>query len=194
LGHYSNPAPAPTRKRLFGRNGATPPPAATHRTQRQLRSVEVDALVEDYQAGATITQLVERFRISRTTVMAHLDRRGVQRRAVEKQWDQKRLASAARRYADGSSLATIAAQFGLDPSTVANRFRRAGVPIRPRRARVGMPQIARPISTRLSYHRSPAPGRSRSWRSGFDNTAAGVFGANFADEPSVRVRGLTGLR
>jgi AraC-like DNA-binding protein len=85
------------------------------------------------EVGATITQLVERFRISRTTVMAHLDRRGVQRRAVAKQWDHKKLTSAARTYTDGSSLATIAAQFGIDPSTVANRFRQAGVPIRPRR-------------------------------------------------------------
>ena len=45
----------------------------------------------------------------------------------------KTLATAARSYADGSSLANLAAQFGLDPSTVANRFRRAGIPIRPRR-------------------------------------------------------------
>jgi hypothetical protein len=121
----------PTGEQPSARDGATPPPATTHPTQRRLRSVEVDALVECYQAGATITQLVERFRISRTTVMAHLARRGVQRRAVAKQWDHKKLASAARSYADGSSLAMIAARFGLDPSTVANRFRRAGVPIRP---------------------------------------------------------------
>jgi AraC-like DNA-binding protein len=133
LGHYSNPAPAPTGELRSARDGGTPPPATPHRTQRRLRSVEVDALVDLYQAGATITQLVERFRISRTTVMAQLDRRGVQRRAVAKQWDHKQLASAARSYADGSSLATIAAQFGLDPSTVANRFRQAGIPIRPRR-------------------------------------------------------------
>jgi Transposase len=125
--------PAPTGEQPSARDGATPTAATTHRTQRRLRSVEVGALVDHYQAGATITQLVELFRISRTTVMAHLDRRGVQRRAVAKQWDHKKLASAARSYAAGSSLATIAAQFGLDPSTVANRFRRAGVPIRPRR-------------------------------------------------------------
>lgn len=135
LGHYSNPAPAPDGEQPPAQEGATPPPATTHRTQRRLRSVEVDALVDHYQAGATIKQLVERFRISRTSVMAHLDRRGVQRRAVAKQCDNTTLASAARSYADGSSLATIAAQFGLDPSTVAYRFRRAGVAIRPRRGR-----------------------------------------------------------
>jgi hypothetical protein len=52
---------------------------------------------------------------------------------TSKQWNHKTLTSAARSYADGSSLADVAAQFGLDPSTVANRFRRAGIPIRPRR-------------------------------------------------------------
>jgi hypothetical protein len=133
VGHYSNPAPPSTGEQPSARDSATPPPATTHRTQRRLRSVEVEALVDQYHTGATITQLVKRFQISRTTVMAHLDRRGVQRRSVAKQWDHKKLASAARSYADGSSLATIAAQFGLDPSTVANRFRRAGVSIRPRR-------------------------------------------------------------
>jgi DNA-directed RNA polymerase specialized sigma24 family protein len=131
LGHNSNPAPA--GEQPSAPDEATPAPATTHRTQRRLRSVEIDALVDHYQAGATIAQVVERFRISRTTVMAHLDRRGIQRRAVAKRWDHKKLASTARSYADGSSLATIAAQLGLDPSTVANRFRRAAVPIRPRR-------------------------------------------------------------
>jgi AraC-like DNA-binding protein len=139
LGHYSNPAPAPTREHLSGRDGATPPPATTHRTQRRLRCVDVDALVERYQAGTTIKQLAERFHISRTTVMAHLDRRGVPRRAIAKQWDHETLASAARTYQSGSSLADIAAQFGLDPSTVANRFRRADVPNRLGDSRVKRP-------------------------------------------------------
>jgi hypothetical protein len=36
-------------------------------------------------------------------------------------------------YAAGSSLAHVADQFGVDAQTVANRFRRAGIPVRPRR-------------------------------------------------------------
>ena len=85
LGHYSNPALEPTGEPPSARDPAPPPPVTRHRTQRRIRSVEVGALVDHYQAGATITQLVERFRISRTTVLAHLDRQGVQRRAVAKQ-------------------------------------------------------------------------------------------------------------
>ncbi len=76
--------------------------------------------------------LAGRFAISRTTVMAHLDRRNVQRRVAVREWDDDALSRAARSYADGSSLAHIGDQFGIDPQTVANRLRRAGVAIRPR--------------------------------------------------------------
>jgi AraC-like DNA-binding protein len=133
MGHYSNPAPELTGDMPSEHIRDAPPPNQTHRAQRQLRAHDVDALVEHYRAGETIIQLAGRFGINRTTVIAHLDRRGVERRAIAKQWDHETLTSAARSYADGSSLADIAAQFGLDPSTIANRFRRAGVSIRPRR-------------------------------------------------------------
>jgi DNA-binding CsgD family transcriptional regulator len=78
-------------------------------------------------------QLAERLSISRTTVMAHLDRRHVQRRNVAKQWDHDALAAAADAYASGASLAAIAKTHDLDPQTVANRLRHAGIKIRPRR-------------------------------------------------------------
>lgn len=132
LEHYSNPAPetaeAPRPKQARG----TPPPAAPHRTQSRLRAHDVDALTDAYRAGATIKELAEQYGIARTTVMAHLDRRHVQRRLVAKQWDDDALAAAANSYALGSSLADIASEHNLDPKTVANRFRRAGVTIRPR--------------------------------------------------------------
>ena len=133
MGHYSNPAPEPAEAPAPGQARDAPPPAAQHRTQGRLRAHDVDALVAAYRAGATIKELAEQFDIARTTVMAHLDRRNVQRRATAKEWDDDALSGAARSYANGYSLAHIADQFGVDPKTVANRFRRAGVPIRPRR-------------------------------------------------------------
>jgi DNA-binding CsgD family transcriptional regulator len=133
LGHYSNPATEPAGENRSRLADLAPLPAAPHPTQGRLRAPDIDALVDRYRAGDTIIQLADRFGINRTTVIAHLDRRGVQRRAIAKQWDHETLTSAARTYQNGYSLADIAAQFGLDPSTVANRFRRAGVPIRPRR-------------------------------------------------------------
>jgi AraC-like DNA-binding protein len=133
LGQYSNPTTEPAREDRSRPTDGAPPPTAPHPTQRRLRPTDIDALIDRYNARDTINQLAHRFAINRTTVIAHLDRRGVERRAVSKQWDHQTLTSATRDYADGSSLADIAARFGLDPSTVANRFRRAGIPIRPRR-------------------------------------------------------------
>jgi transposase-like protein len=132
LGHYSNPPPAATLEPPSGDVRDTPPPAARHRTQRRLRDREVDTLVEAYRAGKTIKQVAQQFGITRTTVMAHLDRRHVQRRLAAKQWDDATLAGAAASYAKGYSLAHIAHHHDLDPQTVANRLRRAGVAIRPR--------------------------------------------------------------
>jgi DNA-directed RNA polymerase specialized sigma24 family protein len=42
-------------------------------------------------------------------------------------------------YEPGLSLADVADRFGIDAKTVANRFRRAGVAIRPRRGRPSAP-------------------------------------------------------
>jgi hypothetical protein len=133
LGHYSNPTTEPADEDRSRPADVAPPPAARRPTQRRLRPTDIDALIDRYRAGDTINELAYRFAVNRTTVIAHLDRRGIERRAIATQWDHQTLTLAARNYADGSSLADIAAQFGLDPSTVANRFRRAGIPIRPRR-------------------------------------------------------------
>ena len=133
MGHYSNPEPKRVSKEPSRLDTGTPPPTARHRSQPRLRAAEVDDLVDDYHAGATIMQLAERLSISRTTVMAHLDRRRVQRRNVAKQWDDDALAAAADTYTEGASLAAIAKTHDLDPQTVANRLRRAGITIRPRR-------------------------------------------------------------
>ena len=40
---------------------------------------------------------------------------------------------AAKRYGSGESLKVVAVQFDVDAKTLAREFRRAGVPIRPRR-------------------------------------------------------------
>ena len=43
------------------------------------------------------------------------------------------VAEAAARYRDGQSLATVADKFKVDTRTLSREFRKAGVPIRPRR-------------------------------------------------------------
>ena len=80
-----------------------------------------------------MSQLAADFDVHRTTVAAHLDRRSVPRHSEQTAWDDDILKAAAARYADGLSLADVANRYGIDAQTVANRFRRAGVSVRPRR-------------------------------------------------------------
>lgn len=93
---------------------------------------EVDELVAAYKAGDGLEELAERFGVHRTTVRAHLERGKIERRTASTAWDHAALTAAAH-YASGESLAAVAVRFGVDPSRVANRFRRAGIAIGPRR-------------------------------------------------------------
>lgn len=90
-------------------------------------------MVAAYLAGDTVNDLAQQFRVHRTTVMAHLTRRNIERPTMSANWDQDTLAAAARLYASGASLTNVGASFGVHASTVANRFHHAGVQIRPRR-------------------------------------------------------------
>ena len=108
-------------------------------TQRRLSTSNIADLIAAYDAGATISQLAAEFGIHRTTVGALLDRRQVPRHRERTAWDSGTLEKAAELYASGLSLADVADQFGIDAQTVANRFRRAGVAVRPRRGRPSAP-------------------------------------------------------
>ena len=68
-----------------------------------------------------------------TTVGDHLDRNGVPRHSKRVAWDERTLRDAAALYEAELSLADVADRYEIDAQTVANRFRRAGVPVRPRR-------------------------------------------------------------
>jgi hypothetical protein len=99
--------------------------------QRRLTGTGIDDLVARYQAGSTIEMLANRFGIHRTTVMAHLERRGIPRRSARKLTDEM-VAGAAHRYTSGETLAEIAEQLGVAPSTLKRELRLAGIPIRRR--------------------------------------------------------------
>jgi hypothetical protein len=55
---------------------------APHPVQHQVRlsDAEVDELVADYAGGLNVSLLVRKYAIHRTTVLDHLERRGVARR------------------------------------------------------------------------------------------------------------------
>ena len=62
-----------------------------------------------------------------------LDRHGIPRHSDQDGWDDETLYEAAGLHESGLSLAAVGVHFGIDAQTVANRFRRAAVPVRQRR-------------------------------------------------------------
>jgi AraC-like DNA-binding protein len=99
--------------------------------QRRLTDTGIDALVAEYEAGSTIELLASRFGIHRTTVMTHLERRGISRRSPRRLTDEI-VAGAAHCYTTGETLAEIAANLGIAPSTLTRELRLAGITIRRR--------------------------------------------------------------
>ena len=101
--------------------------------QRRITGAIIDHLVDDYVSGLSINALSRRFGIHRTTVMNHLESRGVQRRRNIRKLSDANVALAAGHYARGLSLVSVAKEFGVNQATLTREFRAAGIPIRPRR-------------------------------------------------------------
>jgi hypothetical protein len=101
--------------------------------QRRLTEAAVDDVVGAYLVGSSIDSLAAQLGVNRTTIIHHLDRRRIERRNVVRKMTDRIVQRAATRYRHGESLKVVAAQFDVDATTLAREFRRAGVPIRPRR-------------------------------------------------------------
>lgn len=103
-------------------------PRPTPKVARRLKDHEVKELVAAYEAGSTLRQLAERFKIERRTVSNILKRQGVStrwRRLSEADVDK-----AEHLYAQGWSTARIADLFKVDPETVRLRLRKRGAQMR----------------------------------------------------------------
>jgi hypothetical protein len=103
-------------------------PGTHYRTARQLRPVEVDELVQGYEAGATVFQLGDRFGIDRRTVGKHLRARGIDTTPPGLRPDD--IPRAAELYRAGWSLARISREFDTTHMTVRARLLEAGVVMR----------------------------------------------------------------
>lgn len=97
--------------------------------QRRLKPNEVDALAGAYMRGETLEALVEMFGIHRTTVLAHLKRRGLRRPPA---LTEAQVLEAARQYQQGLSLSAIARALGVSSDTVARQLAKTGHRPRPR--------------------------------------------------------------
>jgi DNA-directed RNA polymerase specialized sigma24 family protein len=110
------------------RRSAQPKAQQERQVQRRLTSDQVEHLVADYQAGASMKELTVKWQLHRTTVAAQLRRSGVElrRRGVP----ADRLDEAVRLYGEGWSCQRLAERFSCDDETVRQALRRAGVMIR----------------------------------------------------------------
>ncbi len=82
----------------------------------------------EYQAGAGMRELAERWSVHRTTVAGHLRRGGV---ALRRQGlSDEPLDEAVRLYGDGLSLQRLAERYGCDAETVRQALLRRGVRLR----------------------------------------------------------------
>ena len=117
LGRYSNRTNwVKTVHRALGSRRTVTETPTLRGMVRRLAPDEMTALAEEYQAGATVYELAERFGINRKTVALHLHRQGVEMR--RQGLDDEQIADAARLYERGWSLARIADQYGVWSRTV----------------------------------------------------------------------------
>lgn len=85
--------------------------------QRRLSDEAVDDLVGAHLAGSPIDALAAKLGVHRTTIIDHLDRRGVEPRKAVRKTTDRRVLQAAKRYDAGESLRMVAARFGARQGT-----------------------------------------------------------------------------
>ena len=100
--------------------------------QRRLSSPEIDHLAQAYADGISTDALARLYDVHRTTVMAHLELRGVPRRVNRRKLSDHDVSEATLQYCSGDSLAVVARAFNVDAATVRRELARVGVTIRPR--------------------------------------------------------------
>lgn len=110
--------------------------------QRRLAPDQIEEVVARYIDGESIDALAREYGINRTTVIAHLERNGIERRRNPRKMTDAKVRAAADIYAKGRSLADVAAEFDVCDRTLRREFELAGIHCRPRRG-YGSPRIRR---------------------------------------------------
>ena len=100
--------------------------------QRRLAPGDVSDICESYIGGSSIDELARSHGVHHTTIITHLDQRGVPRRRVVRKMTDALVAEAAVEYLDGHSLAVVANKFNVAIRTLRREFRKAGFATRPR--------------------------------------------------------------
>ena len=157
LGRWlANPSVARRIHRLHARIPAGPavPAAPPERSQarpwklhHRLTTDAIGQLVADYRQGIRVDDLVDRYKISKTSVLTLLHQQGVPRRFCRRLSDTD-VQEAAKLYAAGWSLRRIGQHFGVDDETIRYRLKRQGIRMRESHGRDGSPPPAAGASRR----------------------------------------------
>ena len=99
------------------------------RQARRLTPAEVAEFCEAYRHGGNVREWARKFDVHRSTLHEIVRRQGLERLPEIVTPEQKVLADA---YAQGATLAELAAQYQMGPNRVARQLRAAGVELRPR--------------------------------------------------------------
>jgi hypothetical protein len=90
-------------------------------------------LIDAHQRGTSVKEFAAAHSIHRATVTDHLRGNGIRTRSDPMRWTREPLEEATDPYGAGDSVRVLGERYGLDPSRVAERLKRAGVKRRPRR-------------------------------------------------------------
>jgi DNA invertase Pin-like site-specific DNA recombinase len=96
----------------------------TGQRQRRLRPDEVARLVDDYVRGSSVNDLIDSYRVSRTTVYAHLDRNCAERPRGAGSISAEQLRRAVELHDNGLGAKAIAHTFRVNEETVRRALRR----------------------------------------------------------------------
>jgi AraC-like DNA-binding protein len=134
LGRYSNHADQGERIQDLMETAPSgrpePETRTTKQVHRRLLPAQLDELMEDYKAGATLNEIAERLHVHRNNVSRALQGQGVSRRY--RMIEGERLNEAIAEYQAGKSLAAVGAELGVSMDTVRAALKKAGVTLRPR--------------------------------------------------------------
>ena len=112
---------------------ASEAPVRVIQQQRRLPPESVAELIRQYNDGSSVLTLAQAFRIHRTTVLQHLARHNVQCRRSVRSMTDAMVHEAAISYQEGGSLSAVASHFGVNAETLRREFKRANIPVRPRK-------------------------------------------------------------
>lgn len=126
-------------ERMLARQCVGKAKALSRQLQRRLKPFEVDELVLMYEAGSSVPTVAESLGINRETVLLHLERRGVRRRASVRKLTDEDVREAAEAYEAGCSMSSLTSRFAVDAATLRRELSLAGVALR----RPGRPKSTR---------------------------------------------------